>query len=449
MKNTIYFLLLFFIACTGANKVVNNTDQKTEKSSTPIIEDEYAVADYGVYKDQTYDNAIKTVWLHKTTWNMSHPAIDKSQNEILQISFDHLGPNLGDYYYTVIHCDANWKKSDLMQVQYIQGFFQDFIQSFKFSFNTYEQFIHYELQLPNKNMNFKLTGNYILKVFKDNDPDNVAFTRRFQVYENKILTRPTVTRPSDLENRNYKQEIDFELNLQDVIIPNIQRDLKVVIQQNNRWDNAIYGLEPLFIRGNQLIYDYNSNENVFDGGNEYRFLDTRNLRFRGPKVQQIVLENRSTNVYLFPEEKRRFGNYIFWEDLDGKYIIKNQFAINDALEADYVHTHFALNFPQEMAGGDLYVFGGLTDNLFLEEFKMTYNTLAKQYEVDALVKQGYYDYVYMFKRKLEDKGDITLFEGDHFETENTYTITTYQRDQMCDCDLIIGYSTFKSNTGNN
>lgn len=446
MKHLIYLFLFVIVSCTGANKVASS--DSNENDTTADIEDEYAVEDYGVYRNETFDKNVKTVWLHKKSWNMSNPAINKEENETLKISFDKLGPDLGDYYYTIIHCDAEWKKSDLMQTQYIQGFFQDFIQSFKFSFNTYEQYIHYELEIPNKNMSFKLTGNYILKVFRDNDPEDAVFTRRFQVYENKIITRPDVKRPSNIQERNYKQEVDFELNLQDVVINDIKRDLKVVIQQNNRWDNAIYGLQPLFIRGNQLIYDYNSMENVFDGGNEYRFLDTRNLRYRGQKVQQIYLQNRSTNVYLFPEEKRRFKNYLFFEDLDGKFIVKNQFAVNDALEADYVHVNFALNYPQALTDGEIYVFGGLTDNLFLEDFKMTYNVLAKQYEVDALIKQGYYDYVFMFKKPLEEKGDITMLEGDHFQTENSYTITTYLRNQLCDCDLIIGHSTFKSNTGN-
>ena len=185
MKHLIYLFLFLVVSCTGANKFASS--DSNENDTTADIEDEYAVEDYGVYRNETFDKNVKTVWLHKKSWNMSNPAINKEENETLKISFDKLGPDLGDYYYTIIHCDAEWKKSDLMQTQYIQGFFQDFIQSFKFSFNTYDQYIHYELEIPNKNMSFKLTGNYILKVFRDNDPEDAVFTRRFKCMKIKSL----------------------------------------------------------------------------------------------------------------------------------------------------------------------------------------------------------------------------------------------------------------------
>jgi len=92
------------------------------------------------------------------------------------------------------------------------------------------------------------------------------------------------------------------------------------------------------------------------------------------------------------------------------------------------------------------VFGGMSDNEFREEFKMTYNPLAKQYETKVLLKQGYYDYMYMLKRPHDPKGDVVFIEGDHFETENMYNITTYFSDPVCNCDKIIGHQTYKSNT---
>ena len=439
MKNLLYLILLFLLWTCSTTSPNGSSSTKELEDEIEVIEEDKPI------ENKIYDKTIKTIWAHKVGWNMSNPSIELSAGDVMNFSFDKLGSDLGDYYYTIIHCDASWKKSDLIQSQYIKGFFQDFIQSFKFSFNTYQNFIHYEVNIPNKNMQIKLTGNYIFKVFRDNDPEQVVFTKRFQVYDNKIITRAKTNRPSNIQNRNYKQEIDFELELKDMVIPDINRDIKVVIQQNNRWDNAKTNLKPLFIRGNKLIYDYDNGSNVFDGGNEYRFLDTRNMRFRGQKVQQIILQNRETNVYLFPEDKRRFKNYLFYEDIDGKFYIRNQFGVNQALEADYIHTHFALNYPQEITEGEVYVFGGMSDNELREEFKMKYNPIAKQYEVDVLLKQGYYDYFYVLKRKHDFVADVPFLEGDHFQTENNYTITTYFSDPICNCDKIIGHYTFKSN----
>ena len=440
-------LLLIFLMWTCTSTVpISDKGEKTNSSTEVTENEDNPELNPGfVYKNEIMDKDIKTIWIHKSAWAMSNPAMELKPKESLVFSFDKLGSDLGNYYYTIMHCTSDWKKSDLIESQYIDGFFQDFIQNFKFSFNTYRNFIHYEVSVPNRNMKIIQTGNYIFKVFKDNDPEKTVFTKRFQVYENQIITRAKVNRPSKVQERNYKQEIDFELDLKKLIIPDINRDLKVVVQQNNRWDNAIYDLKPLFVRGNILSYDYNNDENVFDGGNEYRFLDTRNLRFRGQKVQQITLENRQSSVFLFPEAKRRFKVYLFYEDLDGKFYIRNQFGVNQDLEADYINTNFALNYPNKIGEGELYVFGGMSDNEFREEFKMKYNAIAKQYEANILLKQGYYDYQYVLKKPLTNKGDVTYIEGDHFATENMYTITTYFSDPKCDCDRIIGHYTFKSN----
>lgn len=443
MKNLFLPLLLIFLFQNCSTTSIATDGKTTQTKKTEEI-DEYFEPEYQVLKNKIYDQDIKTVRVHKSDWELSNPAMEHNSNDILTFSFDRLSDNLGDYYYTIVHCNADWKKSNLQEINYLDGFFQDFINGYSFSFNTYTNYIHYEVAIPNKNIKIKETGNYIFKVFRDNDPEKVVLTKRFIVYENKIITRGEIKRPSNIAERNYKQELDFELDLQKLVVRDYNTDLQVVIQQNNRWDNAITDLKPLFIRGNQLIYDYNNEENVFDGGNEYRFLDIRNMRYRGQKVQQIILENRETNVYLFAEDKRQFKNYLYYEDLDGKFTIKNQFGTNQTIESDYVYTHFALNYPQELPGGDVYVYGGLSDNEYQEEYKMTYNVLAKQYETRALIKQGYYDYQFMFK-KAGEPGDITVFEGNHFETENMYSITTYLKDYMCNCDRIIGHTTFKSN----
>lgn len=442
---TYFFFLSIILGCSTTNTTsVGNSDSKQNSTNKVDEIDEYYEPEYEVIKNKIYDNDIKTVRAHKSDWELSNAAIEHNTKDKITFSFDKIGDNLGDYYYTIIHCNADWKKSNLQEINYLEGFFQDFINNYSFSFNTYAHYVHYEVTVPNKNIKIKETGNYIFKVFKDNDPEKVVLTKRFIVYENKIITRGKVNRPSKIGERNYKQEVDFELDLQKLVIRDIGEDLKVVVQQNNRWDNAITNLKPLYIRGNQLNFDYNNEENLFDGGNEFRFLDLRNMRYRGQKIQQILLENRETNVFLFAENKRRFKNYLFYEDLDGKFTIKNQFGSKQTIESDYVYTHFALNYPQELVGGEIYVFGGISDYEYRDEFKMTYNSLAKQYETKAFIKQGYYDYYYMYKKSGEP-GDVTVFEGDHFVTENMYSITTYLKDFMCNCDRIIGHTTFKSN----
>ena len=444
MNRTLKILIVIaLLSCTSTKNTTDNTSEPKKIPNPEKVEDLTQIEDLNVVlENKTYQKSIKTILVHRKGWELSNSAMQLNSNEVLQFSFDELGSNLGDYYYTVIHCTHDWKKSDIIESNYLEGFFQDYISTYKFSFNTVQPYVHYEVEIPNKNLKITQSGNYIFKVYKNNNQNEVVFTQRFKVYENIIATKAKVNRPTLLVERNYKQEIDFELDITKLNVLNLQEDLHVVIQQNNRWDNEITNLTPLYIKGNELIYDYNNKENMFDGGNEFRFLDIKTLRYRGQKVKQIVTEKTSTDVYMLTELKRTYKNYNFYDDLNGNFIIRNQNGVNHVIESDYATVHFALSFDEKV-DGEVYVFGRISNYQFKEEFKMSYNSRTKQYTLPVLLKQGYYDYHYVVKQKNKP-AKIPFMEGDHFETNNDYGITTYYKDPTCDCDRIVGYHTFKS-----
>lgn len=444
-------LLVLIFSCTSTQKTTtestnestNTSEEAKETKKDPKkVVDDYFEEDYKKFNTTINRNDIKTVLAHKPNWEISESAM-ALRNDTLIFSFDEITSDLGDYYYTFIHCNADWTKSDLLETEYLDGYFQDFINNFKYSFNTLENYIHYEVRFPNKNIRPTKSGNYIFKVYNNNDPDDVVLTKRFIVFENIIGTESTVKRPAIIDDRDDKQEIDFNLDLGELKINDIYNDIKVTLMQNNRWDNAITDLKPIYINGSKLNYDYNE-ENVFNGLNEYRPLNIQSLRFRGNNIKQIVQENKRTDVYLFPEKDRQYKNYISYEDINGTFIAKIQGGIDSRVEADYATVHFALASKYEITGGDIYVFGGLSNYRYEDRFRLTYNEATKAYETSTLLKQGYYDYHFAFK---SDNGniDIPKFEGNHFETVNNYTIITYKRDQMSDYDRIIGYYSFLSN----
>lgn len=449
LKNFLFVSLVATLtACTGTQNISDTTENKntstneTETSKKEEKQSDYFDEDYLVYNNKTYYKSIKTVLAYNEGFELSDPAMQLNGRDTMVFSFDDLTSNLGSYYYTLIHCDENWQKSDLLETEYIDGFFQDFISSYSYSFNTLQQYIHYKVKIPNKNMKPTKSGNYIFKVYNNNSPEDVVLTKRFIVYENIIKTEPKVIRPTILDDRDYKQEVDFNLDLGSLVVNNIYDDIKVVLMQNNRWDNAVTNLTPLFVRGNYLIYDYNK-ENVFDGGNEFRFLDIKNVRYRGQKVKSIAVENKQTYIDLFTEQKRTYKNYMNYQDLNGKYIVKIQSGVNSDIEADYAWVHFSFAFDHKENAGDFYVFGGISDYQFKDDFKLIYNEAKQIYETTVLLKQGYYDYCYMLKRN-DGKSDITAIEGNHFETDNAYTIITYVKDQKFGYDRIIGYHNFLS-----
>ena len=443
MKQTFFYLMLLLaFSCTTKKTVESKTDEPKKISTIEKVKDLTQEEENVVMENKNYQKSIKTILVHKKGWELSNSAMELNSKDILQFSFDEIGSDLGDYYYTLIHCTHDWKKSDILESDYMDGFFQEYISNFKYSFNTITPYIHYVVEVPNKNMKLTKSGNYIFKVYKNNNADEVVFTQRFIVFESLVKTKVKVKRPTILVERNYKQEVDFELDITNINLINMQKDLHVTVQQNNRWDNEITNLTPLFVRGNNLIYDYNDRENLFDGGNEFRFLDIKTLRYRGQKIKQIVKEKNSTEVYLLTELKRTYKNYDFYEDLDGNFIIRNQNGVNHAIESEYANVHFALEFDEKV-NGEVYVFGRISNYLYQDAFKMSYNVRTKQYTLNVLLKQGYYDYHYVVQQ-ANKKADVPFMEGDHYETNNSYSITTYFYDPICSCDRIVGYYPFKS-----
>jgi len=226
-------------------------------------------------------------------------------------------------------------------------------------------------------------------------------------------------------------------------LTNPYHDLRVVVQQNGRWDNAVTTLQPLFVKNNELEYDYDD-ENVFPGGNEYRYFDTKSLRVKSENVVDIVFQDSVRHIYLLPDKKRSFLVYNFWGDINGKYVVRASLAFDNETDADYTPVHFKLPYHENIPKGNLYIFGQLCDWQFKKECKMHYNHEKLRYENTLLLKQGYYNYEYVFLKDGKTIGDNTLIEGSHWETENDYTIYVYHRSLGDNYDRLVGMGTFSS-----
>ncbi len=395
------------------------------------------------YENYIYKENIKTILLHKQGWELSYPIINLNSEDKLKLSFDDLDGDIKDYYYTIIHCDASWQPSDLLPADYIEGFIENQIQDYKYSFNTLYRYIHYNLIIPNENIKPKISGNYILKVYEDYDETNLVLTKRFVIVEHKVTISANVKRATLLDLRRSSHEIDFTLSYSAYSINNPYRDIKVVIAQNNRWDNVITNLKPLFVKYNELVYDYEEG-NVFSGGSEYRYFDIKSVRYQSDRIWKIHYEKPYYHIYLFNDEKRTFKIYYFYQDLNGKCFIKIQEGEDSEVEADYVYVHFTLPYDSPIIDGNIYVFGGLSDWSFNTNNQMKYNFDKKAYELTMLLKQGYYNYEYVCVKDGSKVADNTFIEGSHYETENDYIIYIYHRDISSRYDKLIGFEIVNS-----
>lgn len=391
-----------------------------------------------MYTDNVFKENIKTVQLHKEGWNLSYPLIKNNSDEKLILHFDVHGNQIETYYYTFIHCTKDWEKSDIFSNDYIDGFPENQIEEFKPSFNTTVNYIHFKLTFPNDRIRFKLSGNYILQVYPVNEPDKPILTRRFIVTENAVMITPDAHRPRMTADNNSSQQIDFTVNYSGLTINDPSRNIYAFILQNGVWNNSRKNLKPDFNGNNELKYNSLSDKNIFAGGNEYRYFDIKSIRYKSEFVNRIDFAISNYNVFLLPSEDREFKPYFYWQDFNGKYYIAIQEGKEPETDADYVYVYFTLPAKYIAGGGNMYVSGALSDWRLNKDNLMVYNYEKSQYECTMLLKQGWYNYEYVFQKDGDTGYVSTKFEGSHYETENDYLILVYYRNPRDRYDRVIG-----------
>ncbi len=396
--------------------------------------------------DYVYKDNIKSVLFHIDGLFTSYPIIDLGGDSRLILSFDDLDADVKNYTYAIVHYDNNWQPSNLSEMEYIEGFSEDRIEQFQFSFKTITPYTHYRLALPNRQMNITKSGNYLLKVYEDEGEKQLVITRRFVVTEPLVRIIPQMVRPNNVSKMRTHQEIDFIVDAGQFNIRNPQQEIRAVVLQNGRWDNAITSLPPFFIRGNQLVFDY-QDRIIFPGGKEFRFLDLRSLRFRNQNIAEIQQGNPFFEVTLKKDEKRAEQPFLNRRDLNGLFVIESLDQPDHSLSSNYAQVLFTLYSPEPLYDHEIYLFGKISDWRLDDRYRMVYNNRVNGYVGKVLLKQGYYDYAYAVtlantKNKIANLSEI---EGDWQETENQYTILIYYRPFGERYDRVIGAATFTSN----
>ena len=398
------------------------------------------------YDDHVYKPTIKTVQLHGTEWEFSPALIEMNTGERLELSFDDLDGDQKQYSLTFVHCNADWTPSDLMSMEYLEGFADLNIINFTFSMNTLQKYTHYSMVFPTPTLKFTKTGNYIVYVYLNGDKKDLVLSRRFMIFENsKINIGATMRQTIGGDNQYNKQQIEFTIGYPGLKVVNPAKDLKICVTQNYRWDNALTELTPTFYAPNELTYSM-SDGAVFNGGNEFRYFDMRSLRVYSERVKEMYKDEKSINhVVLTNDELRATKQYIFQNDFNGNFLIKNRdIKGNQDIEADYAYVDFFLPYPTPETQGNFYVMGKLTDWRMNSNSKMSYNYKRFGYECKLYLKQGYYNYIYVLSADGKKAGDETTTEGNHWDTENDYTILVYYRQVGVYYDQLIGIKKMNS-----
>ena len=145
----------------------------------------------------------------------------------------------------------------------------------------------------------------------------------------------------------------------------------------------------------------------------------------------------STSQYELAQLVRTSSPYLYDEDANGSFYIRNSDNIENDRLTDYVMVHFQLMCPQPVEG-DVYLNGVWTNDQFLPEYLMEYDEATKSYQASILLKMGYYSYQYLM---VDSEGytQVMPTEGNFFQTENKYQALVYYREPGGRTDLLVGY----------
>lgn len=353
-------------------------------------------------------------------------------NDRLVLEFDVLNNLEEDFYYVIEHFDSDWNPSQLMKTEYLAGMDNLRIVDYVNSFNTYQIYSHYRLQIPNRQTRLRVSGNYIIKIF--DDYDDLVFSRKFMVVEPMANVAVQIRRSRDVALINETQSVDFNVTPTTSNFNNPLETIKTTVLQNNNLKTAVHGLKPQYIMGNQLVYRY-TNASLFWGGNEYLFFENKDIRATNLGIQYIDLQDLY-HSYLYTNIERSRLKYTFNPDINGGFKVTVLDREDPRIEADYTYVHFSLS-AREFIDATVYVYGGFNNFSTSKENEMVFNPKKGIYEAKLLMKQGFYNYKYV----LVDK-ENTLHEGaisgNFDETENNYKVLVYYRDLGARYDKLIG-----------
>ena len=436
-------LLLLAAACVPLGTPITSTTPAAPGTQKPP---EYYADKTLRYQDYTYSPDVRSVQCYRATGRPNEvfqPAVAAlGQSTALTLEFDVLGDQSQRYLAKLIHCDVDWQPSVLTDMQFLSEINEFPITDYRVGTGTKAPYFHYRLRAPT----VRLSGNYLLVVSTAAGVPVVS--RRLLVYESQVNVnlRPGIVAGG--QERFTLQQLDFAISYGSVALVNPAVEVKVVLRQNFRWDNAHYGLHPTFVRdADQLLeYQYFNFENAFPGLSEYRYFDTRSLLSVGLGVRHVDPRAVPVSAVELQEEVSRAGTaYNQYVDANGQRVFESREYGNGATNGDYADVQFRLKAAQP-APGPVYVFGALTDWQLKDEFRLTYDEGKQLYSGHALLKQGYYNYDFAVAGARGTVPNETYFEGTHYETENQYDLLVYYRPPGTRADLLIGYQTVDMNS---
>ena len=383
-----------------------------------------------------FDPGFRTLEVKVEGYEMQQPILILGSNDRIVISFDELASERSYLRYSLVHCDAMWRPSGLVESEFLDGFNQGDVEDYEYSDATTVNYVHYRIVLPNEQMRFTVSGNYLLRVYREDNPDKTLLQARFSVNENVVKIAGEATSRTDIDYNDRHQQLNFMVDVDREPIHNIYTDLKVVITQNGRNDNRQMISAPQRVSGTTAYYEHLRNL-IYPAGNEYRRFETVSVNYPGMNVAEIVYADPFYHLRLYDDVPRVNTQFVYDMTQNGRFKIREYNSDYSDVAADYVVVHFKLNTPP-MTGYDIFIDGDLTNRRFNPESRMHYDYTDNSYKASMLLKQGSYNYQYLAVPAGTMTGMTGIVEGDFYPTVNEYLIQVYYREPGGRYDRLLG-----------
>ena len=381
---------------------------------------------------QIFDKNVRTLMLTVNDDPTLPPYMPFDGRQHIDIEWDEMSHDYKRYYYHIDHCDWDWQPTEgLFESDFLEGLNDQLIEDFEKSFNTTQIYTHYRLRIPNKELRLRLSGNYRVRIYEEDMEDEPVLEARFCLYEKEAGITAQLSSNTDVDFNDSHQQMTLSVGFGGLSVFDPNRELKVVVMQNRRWDSRVEGLVPNIRRPNSVEFTHNR-QLIFPAGNEYHRFEILDVHRTATGVDRIDWFEPYYHATLFPATVDHA--YSYTEDQNGVFVLRSADDYDDATTAEYVVVHFFLQTPR-LQGGDVYVSGNWTGQTFNPDCRMEYDELKEEYHAAILLKQGYYSYEFIQKDGLMQRA-----MGSFYETENEYQVLVYYRQSGARYDRLAGYS---------
>jgi len=367
--------------------------------------------------NKIYSPMVKTLTTIVNNDWQNRPVMELGSRDVLHIGFDELSHDSHRYICHLTRCEADWSETtDVFESDWLQGFNDFPLDDYQNSLNTTVNYTHYEFTIPNSQCMIRMSGNYRLSIFDEDNGHEKILDAEFYVVEPVVNIGLNLTTNTDIDVNKSHQQVSINLEYKDLNVIRPEDEIYTVVMQNWNEQTARLNPAPQYTYHQGLRWEH-QRELIFDAGNEYHKFEVLDVSHPTMGIDRIGWDGKRYQAFPFTTTVRR--NYLTDESANGAFYIRNSNRSEIAYTCDYVWVNYTLEAPYS---GEIFLQGQWTNNADATAYQMQYDANSQCYIAQVMQKQGYYSYQYVDK-----DGRTAPTEGNFFQTRNKYQVLVYYK----------------------